>query len=79
MPDFFRGPAVDPAYYPPDTPEKMAKIMEFINGPAKVELGIENAQKVLLAAKTAYPSVEKWAGVGYCWGGKVCVSHHLMF
>lgn len=77
MPNFYCGPALDPAAYPPDTPEKMATIMAFLDGPANIERGVENVQKALSAAKTMYPDVEKWGAVGYCWGGKVRVSGYL--
>lgn len=78
MPNFFRGPGVDPTAFPPDTPEKMARITAFIQGPANIERGVETLQMVMEKVMITYPSVEKWGAVGYCWGGKVCVSDSSM-
>lgn len=73
MPDFFFGTPMDLAYYPPDTDEKMAAIMAFIGGTANVQKALENVHKLLPKLNTAYPSVEKYAVMGHCWGGKVWV------
>lgn len=74
MPNFFRGPGIDPTLFPVDTPEKTAKVTEFIQGPANVEQAVKNLQMIMEKATITYPGVERWAVIGYCWGGKVRVS-----
>ncbi|KAL0631268.1 hypothetical protein Q9L58_009867 [Maublancomyces gigas] len=70
MPNFFRGPGIDPTLFPVDTPEKTAKVTEFIQGPANVEQAVKNLQMIMEKATITYPGVERWAVIGYCWGGK---------
>lgn len=74
MPNFFRGPGIDPALFPVNTPEKTAKVTEFIQGPANIGRAVENLQMIMEKAIATYPSAERWAAIGYCWGGKVRVS-----
>lgn len=71
MPDFFFGPGIDIALFPPDTPEKQATIGEFFAKQADFVPARANVEKVLPELKSAYPSAEKWGIIGICWGGKV--------
>jgi dienelactone hydrolase len=68
MPDLFRGAKFDPEIIPADTEEKMAKMMAFINGPANFVNNVAAVKELVPVLKEKFPTVEKWALVGYCWG-----------
>lgn len=74
MPNFFRGPGIDATLFPVDTPEKQAKVAEFLQGPANVEQAVVDLQIIVEKAMATYPSAKRWAAIGYCWGAKVRVS-----
>lgn len=74
IPDFFEGKPVDIKNYPPDTPEKQKLIGEFFAGPANPAAVVEKAKVSLGKVQEAYPKVEKWVIVGFCWGGKIAVT-----
>ena len=71
MPDFFNGEPCDVSVVPPDTEEKKAKLNNFFATTADLATNRERIAKSLGALKGGFPGVEKWAVVGYCWGGKV--------
>ncbi|ORY18716.1 Alpha/Beta hydrolase protein [Clohesyomyces aquaticus] len=70
MPDFFEGEPADISWYPPKTEEHGKKLGEFFQtkaAPPKTLPRIPKIVKELSESK----GVEKWAVVGYCWGGKI--------
>ena len=73
VPDFFLGKPLSHEDYPPDTEEKQKRLGAFFGGPANPQ---ENAQKVPKLVKEIgekFSGIQKWASLGMCWGGKVCV------
>lgn len=70
MPDWFNGNAVPTEWYPPDTEEKQRKLGEWFgnNDPGSIAAALP---QYVRAAQAANPSIESWAILGYCWGGKV--------
>lgn len=72
MPDMFEGTPLDINVYPPNTDEKKAAMQKFWVEKALPPGHIERVKtKIVPALKERFPSVEKWAVIGYCWGGKV--------
>lgn len=72
MPDLFDGAPMDIANFPPNTPEKQQKLKAFFGGIANPGPMVQKIRsEVVPAVKEAYPGVERWAVVGYCWGGKI--------
>jgi hypothetical protein len=55
-----------------DTEEKKAALGKFFAEVAAPPKNVEKLLKAVTEAKAQYPSVEKWAVIGLCWGGKVC-------
>ncbi|KAL8790928.1 MAG: hypothetical protein Q9213_000353 [Squamulea squamosa] len=70
IPDWFEGKPVPSEWYPPDTEEKQKKLGEWFgnNDPHGVATALPGHVKAIQAA---YPSIESWGILGYCWGGKV--------
>jgi len=70
MPDFFEGKPADISWYPPDTDEKGAKLGEFFKTAAAPPKTLPRVPKIVkeLGEKRG---IEKWAVIGFCWGGKV--------
>lgn len=70
MPDFFEGKPADISWYPPDNDEKGKKLGEFFKTQAAPPKTLPRIPKIVkeLGEKRG---VEKWAVVGFCWGGKV--------
>ncbi|KAF2499346.1 alpha/beta-hydrolase [Lophium mytilinum] len=72
IPDFLAGNLANPAWFPPDTPEKR-KLMGGYFGPQ----GPGNAPKMLTQLLGAVDAVKKsdtmkkLGVVGYCWGAKI--------
>ncbi|KAA8900013.1 dienelactone hydrolase [Sphaerosporella brunnea] len=71
MPDLFKGQPMDIGVFPPDTDERRKKLTDFFATTANPQNNVETVKNLVPALKEAYPSVEKWALVGYCWGGKI--------
>lgn len=71
MPDFFNGSPADYSWYPPDTPEKEEKLNAFLAGPGDTEKTLTRISTIKQEVQTMFPQIEKWALVGYCWGGYV--------
>ena len=72
MPDYFDGDALNIAEFPPSTEEQKAnmnKLVEKIMAFDKMIPRFNNSMKKL---EEMYPGVEKWAALGFCWGGKIC-------
>lgn len=73
IPDFFHGNPMDIRNFPPDTPEKKALVGAFFTGPANIQNNISVVKALIPELKSQFPSVEKWAIIGYCWGAKVSI------
>jgi dienelactone hydrolase len=74
MPDFFEGKPADISWYPPQTEEHKQKLGEFFSGPAQPGKTLSRIPEVFMEANKLSPSgagFDKWAILGYCWGGKV--------
>lgn len=72
VPDLFRGKPMDIAGFPPDSPEKRQALKAFFAGPAAPPATAAFVRDTLAPAlQEAFPIVERWAIVGYCWGGKI--------
>jgi dienelactone hydrolase len=72
VPDLLEGNYPDPSWFPSDTEEKIAKRTAYMQGQASPAKAI-NRIPTLLKEMTEISGgkIEKWASVGYCWGGKV--------
>lgn len=72
VPDLFEGAQAYVEWLPMDTEEKKSAFGKFYTEVASPPKNVEKLLKVVAEAKAKYPSVEKWAIIGLCWGGKVC-------
>ncbi|KAG9666328.1 alpha/beta-hydrolase, partial [Aureobasidium melanogenum] len=72
VPDFLLGQYADHAWFPPDTAEKGQAMGAFFQGPANP---VTTVQKIPGLVKTigesSSGSIESWAILGKCWGGKI--------
>lgn len=73
MPDLFEGEPCDISIFPPTTDEKKAQFNQFWTTKADFEKNQKAIRKTIEALKSDFKDVEKWAIIGYCWGGKVGV------
>jgi len=71
MPDFFEGSPADISWYPPDTDEKGKKLGEFFNNQAAPPKTLNRIPNVLKEIQSKHSSIQEWAILGYCWGGKI--------
>jgi dienelactone hydrolase len=71
MPDLFRGEPMDIKNYPPDTPEKQQKLSAFFGSKAAPAKNVEAVRNLVPLLSKSFPSVERWALTGYCWGAVV--------
>jgi dienelactone hydrolase len=71
VPDLFEGTQADRSWVPPNTPDKKEALGKFFAGVASPPKNVEKLRKMIAESKAKYPSVEKWAVLGLCWGGKV--------
>jgi dienelactone hydrolase len=74
MPDFFEGKPADISWYPPQTDEHKQKLGEFFNNAAAPPKTLPRIPKIVEELGKS-KGIEKWAIIGFCWGGKVCISH----
>ena len=72
MPDLLRGQVAEPSWFPPDTDEKRQKMGALFEGPANIPKTAKKVPSVVRAIAEQVPGIQKWAVVGFCWGGKVC-------
>lgn len=71
IPDFFNGEAANLEWVGMDTDEKRNKMMGFFVEKASPEKNLATLISVTNEANSLYTTVEKWAVLGLCWGGKV--------
>ncbi|KAL2861240.1 uncharacterized protein BJX67DRAFT_375473 [Aspergillus lucknowensis] len=71
IPDFFDGDGAKHEWFPTDTRERRAVLMDFVNAKAQWTEASKNLPDVVQAYQGAFPSVAKWGAYGLCWGGKV--------
>lgn len=71
VPDLFEGTQADKSWLPPNTEEKKAAFGKFRSTTADPAKNLDKLKAVIGEAKTKYPSVQTWAVLGLCWGGKV--------
>lgn len=77
VPDVLENEYALHAWFPPDNEEKRNNITNFFKEAAAPPLILPKVNAWLAEAKAKYPSVEKWAIFGLCWGGKVSASFEL--
>ncbi|KAF1852091.1 uncharacterized protein K460DRAFT_269278 [Cucurbitaria berberidis CBS 394.84] len=70
IPDFFEGKPADISWYPPDKEEKGQKLGEFFNTLAAPPKTLPRIPKIVEELGKS-KGIEKWAILGYCWGGKI--------
>lgn len=73
IPDFFLGKPLSHEDYPPDTEEKKKRLGEFFGGPANPQDNSQKVPKLVKEIGEKYSGIQKWASLGMCWGGKVCI------
>jgi len=71
MPDFFMGDYCQPEWLAQDTEERKQKGQAFLAKLQDPSPFLERLNNVLPQLKEQYKSVEKWASIGFCWGGKI--------
>lgn len=71
IPDFFEGSPADLAWYPPDNDDKREKMGQFFKNVAAPPKNLPKLHDIMGVLKKDYPTVTKWGGVGFCWGGKM--------
>ncbi|KAH0541785.1 hypothetical protein FGG08_003740 [Glutinoglossum americanum] len=72
MPDWFEDDPADISWYPPDTPEKGAKVKAFFAGKANPGATVARAGAWVEEVRSrAGADAGTWGVVGLCWGGKV--------
>ena len=70
MPDFFEGKPADISWYPPDNKDKEKKLGEFFQTQAAPPKTLPRIPKIVDELSKS-KGIEKWAIIGFCWGGKV--------
>ncbi|KGO40374.1 Dienelactone hydrolase [Penicillium expansum] len=71
IPDFFNGEAANIEWVGMDTAEKRDNMMGFFANKASPEKNLATLYSVTNETKSLYATVEKWAVLGLCWGGKL--------
>ena len=74
VPDFLHGDIAPHDLFPSDTPEKIERRNAFFRGPASVPKAVGNVHAMIKVIGEREPGIQKWASLGFCWGGKVRVS-----
>ncbi|KAF2749129.1 alpha/beta-hydrolase [Sporormia fimetaria CBS 119925] len=71
IPDFFEGEPADISWYPPgDDQDKQKKLGDFFNTKCAPPRTLPRILKVVKELSESR-GVEKWAMLGFCWGGKM--------
>lgn len=71
MPDWFDGHPADLSWYPPKTDEQKEKLGNFFSTIAHPPSTAAKVPPYVEEVKKAYPEINKWAVIGFCWGGKI--------
>ncbi|KAJ8067095.1 hypothetical protein OCU04_004473 [Sclerotinia nivalis] len=71
MPDLFEGNPADISWYPPDSEEKQKKLGNFFQTTGLPPKAAERVPGLVKTMGEKYTSIEKWAMLGFCWGGKI--------
>ena len=71
IPDFLNNQCADISWYPPTDADKKAKLGAFFRDVAAPPKVLPVLREVVAELKKDYPSIEKWAAIGACWGAKV--------
>jgi len=69
-PTFFDGKPADISWYPPKTEEHQKLLGEFFNNQAAPPKTLPRIPKMVDELSKSR-GIEKWAIVGFCWGGKI--------
>lgn len=77
MPDFFEGSPADISWYPPQTDEHKKKLGDFFSNQAAPPKTLPRVPKIVEELGKSR-GIEKWAVVGFCWGGKVSLRFFFM-
>ncbi|KFX97198.1 hypothetical protein O988_04970 [Pseudogymnoascus sp. VKM F-3808] len=70
VPDFFDNDPCPREWYPP-TSATADKLGNWFKQHGDFPEACEKTNRFLNSFKKQSPKIEKWVGVGYCWGGKV--------
>lgn len=73
IPDFFEHEPAALEWYPPVTDDQKAKMTNFFSTKAVPDKTLNRIPAILKEAQEKYPSIQEWAILGYCWGGKISV------
>jgi len=71
IPDLLEGQPPKMEWMARDTDERREKFAAFMTRIRDSKPHVENIHKCHASLKQAFPNVEKWAAIGYCWGGKL--------
>jgi dienelactone hydrolase len=76
IPDFLEGKLADPAWFPPDTPEKQQAMGKYFTpgGPGEADVLLAKVLSFVKALKESNSGITKLGLMGYCWGAKVSTS-----
>jgi dienelactone hydrolase len=69
VPDFWEDNPAQQSWY--STPGSQDKLDNFFKTTANPQAAVARVPKVMKDLKAKYPQVTKWAGLGYCLGGKI--------
>jgi len=72
VPDFFHGKPAERDWYPPDSPEKMEKLGAWVQVQEPPEKSAEVIWGLVKAlTQRSAGKIEKWGGLGMCFGARV--------
>lgn len=71
IPDLFRGSVAQRDWYPPTNDYQRTNLTKFLTGPADRQKALSLVPEIIAGSAKIYPSIEKWAAIGFCWGGKI--------
>ncbi|MCJ1452530.1 hypothetical protein MMC28_002873 [Mycoblastus sanguinarius] len=72
VPDFLQGQYATRAWFPPDTDEKKQALGTYFQGHANPAKALEVIPSIIKDIEVeSKGTINKWASVGLCWGGKV--------
>ncbi|MCJ1344296.1 hypothetical protein MMC31_002499, partial [Peltigera leucophlebia] len=71
IPDLFKGSFAQKDWYPPTNDTQRTNLTTFLTGPADRQKALSLVPEIIAGSAKTYPSIEKWAAIGFCWGGKI--------